>query len=120
MASRLIVKRNDFGKVVEALHHELKSLVDDMGDDMVDLYKGTVWKRTGVLASTIESRDLGPYKVEVTVGWYLGRGFYSGFPEFGTIHQDARPVVRPGAMAAEPVYAQFAREALKRAADAGA
>jgi HK97 gp10 family phage protein len=113
--SPITVTRNDLPKVSAAMSDELDKGVTEMGDALSELFASTVWKRTGLIARVTTSRDKGPFTVEVAVGWYLGQGFYSGFQEFGTVNQGARPVVRPGAHMMEPVFVEKITEALRRA-----
>jgi HK97 gp10 family phage protein len=113
--SHIIVKRNDVGKVRNALQDEVGHALDDLATDLADLYRGTVWKRLGFIAGTVTTRDLSEWAVEIVVGWYGGAGFYSGFQEFGTVKQAARPVVRPGAHQAEPIFASYVESAIKKA-----
>lgn len=112
------VKRNDFGAVARALPDAIDGAVQDMGGDLGDVLKERGWKRTGTAVSTIEVRDKGVHAVEVAFGWYLGRGFYTGFQEDGTVHQAPRPVVRPAAHEAEPIFAAYVEKAVKRASEA--
>lgn len=113
------VKRNDFSAVARALPDEIDTAVQDIGGDLADVLRERGWKRTGTAVSTVEVRDKGTHAVEVTFGWYLGRGFYTGFQEDGTVHQGARPVVRPAAEEAGPIFASYAERAVQRASRAG-
>jgi len=115
LPTHIVIKRNDVLKVRDALQDEVGHALDDFANDLADVYRDTVWKRLGFIAGTINVRVLSEWSAEVVVGWYLGAGFYSGFQEFGTVHQAARPVVRPGAHQAEPIFAQFVENAIKKA-----
>ena len=115
MSTHVVIKRNDVLKVRNARQDEIGDALDDFCEDLADVYRGTVWRRLGFIQGTIQVRELSEWSAEVVVGWYLGAGFYSGFQEFGTTRQAARPVVRPGAHEAEPVFASFVESAIKRA-----
>jgi hypothetical protein len=114
-----VVRRNDLGAIARAIPQEVDGAVVDMANDLADLYRITGWKRTGTLTgraiSIDHARDL---HAEVKVGYYLGVGFYSGFQEFGTRRQAARPIVADGARAAEPIYASYVEKAVKHACEA--
>lgn len=109
------VRRNDLSKVIRDLPKAIEGAVDDIANDLVDVLEQRGWKRTGTAVRTIEKRTIGPMAREVTFGWYLGRGFYTGFQEFGTVHQGARPVVRPAALEAEPVFTRYMEQAIEKA-----
>jgi|SRR5690242_4201827 HK97 gp10 family phage protein len=113
--SGIRVISNKVPKVREAMEKELDDSLRNAGDDLVDYYRATVWKRLGFIADSVDWHDTGDWKIQVTVGWVGGEGFYSGFQEFGTVHQGARPVVRPGAFTFEPIFARYVEDALKRA-----
>lgn len=104
--------------ISDALGVEVQNAVDDMGDDLAQLIESTMWVDTGVAKRTVEVEDGGAYTVHVNVGYYLGRGFYVGFHEFGTHKMGPRPVVRPAAHQAEPIFASYVERAIKRAAEA--
>lgn len=112
------LKRNDLPKIAQNLADEVQEAVDTMGDDLADLYRQTIWVDTGTARRTVEVRNDGDYGVDVCVGWYLGKGFYVGFHEFGTSKMAARPMVRPGAFQAEPIFAAYMEKAIKRAVGA--
>jgi HK97 gp10 family phage protein len=111
------VIRNDFPKVIAALPKAIDEEVDDSGDDLSDTLSATIWRDTGLLSRVTTNHEEGTNHCEISVGYYLGQGFYSGFQEFGTRKQAARPIVRPTAHAFEPVYARNMSKAVEDACD---
>lgn len=112
------VKYNHFGAIARALPRELDGAVKGTAEDMVHELKGTLWEDTGKIRRVTTDHDAGPLHAEVWVGYYLGHGFYSGFQEFGTVKQAARPIVTPTAHRYERVLAANAARAVRRATTA--
>lgn len=110
-----VIKRNDLPEIARALPQELDKGVDEAADRLANLMSAVVWKRTGMISRVTTSRSRGKMKAEVAVGWYLGKGFYSGFQEFGTSRQAARPIVVPTAQGFVPDYVTIMRTAVERA-----
>lgn len=109
------VKRNDLGRIVDRLPDAIDREVDKSAEDLSIALKNTLWERTGKLRRVTTDHPPGTNHSEVHVGYYLGHGFYSGFQEFGTVKQAARPMVVPMAHQFEPIYAAFMSEAVKKA-----
>jgi HK97 gp10 family phage protein len=121
MGLKARVKMNHVPQVREAIPRDMGKALEDFGDDLVTVIQDRIWIDTGVAERTVEWRDKpggGEWAIEVVVGWYLGKGFYVGFHEFGTSHLAARPVVRPAAHESEPIFASYCERALKRACEA--
>lgn len=113
------VKMNRLGAVGRAMPRELDDGVQDVADSMVRELKTTLWVDSGVIRRVTTERGNGTgLHAEVDVGWYLGHGFYSGFQEFGTRRQAARPIVTPTAHAYEVQYRLEMAEKVKDACDA--
>ena len=113
----LRVVRNDFGTIIDRLPKAIDQEVDDSAKDLAESLKLTLWIDTGLLRQVTTDHDDGTNHAEVWVGYYLGKGFYSGFQEFGTRKQAARPIVTPAAHAFEPIYAQNMSKAVEEACD---
>lgn len=112
------VKKNRFGEIAKALPRDVDKAVNDSADRLALLLSAVVWRRTGVISRVTTSRSKGPMHAEVAVGWYLGKGFYSGFQEFGTSRQGARPIVVPTAQGFVPEYVSAMRTAVANACKA--
>ena len=109
------IRRNDLPEVIRNLSKEMDKAVGDIADDLSTALTDRAWKDTGILRRTIEPNERWDLHAQVQIGIYLGRGFYSGFQEFGTRKQAPRPVVVPTAHEAEPVYASYMTTAVRRA-----
>lgn len=109
------IRRNDLPDIIQALPREIDDAVQTFASDLADALQSRVWKNTGVLGRTVEPTNQSKMFATVQVGIYLGKGFYSGFQEFGTHKQAARPIVVPTAFESEPVYANYVTNAVKRA-----
>jgi hypothetical protein len=112
------VRYNHFGAIARALPRELDKAVKGTADDMAQELKGTLWEDTGKLRRVTTAWDAGPLHAEVHIGYYLSHGFYSGFQEFGTVKQAARPIVTPTAHRYERVLAENGVRAIRRAVTA--
>lgn len=112
------VKKNKFPDVIKALSREVDKAVGDMATDLSSVLEQRAWKDTGILRRTIEPNERWHLHAQVQIGIYLGHGFYSGFQEFGTRHQAARPVVVPAAHEAEPIFANYVETAIRKASRA--
>jgi hypothetical protein len=109
------IRRNDLPEIIAALPREVDDAVQVFGRDLAEALNTRVWKDTGILQRTVEPTEQRLMHVQVQIGIYLGHGFYSGFQEFGTSRQAARPVVVPTALESEPVFANYVTNAVKRA-----
>lgn len=109
------VKSNHLPKIIARLPHAIDDEVDEAGEDLAGSLKGILWIDTGMIRRVTTNHPPGENHTEVQVGYYLGHGFYSGFQEFGTRRQVARPIVVPTAHAFEPIYASNMGRAVKRA-----
>lgn len=89
------VRRNEFPKIIRALPKAIDDQVDEDGNDLSQDIAEVIWKDTGLLSRITASHPAGSNHCEISVGYYLGHGFYSGFQEFGTRKQAARPIVGP-------------------------
>ena len=112
------VKRNDLPTIIVRLPREVDDSVQEFADDLATAIEDRVWVDTGMIRRNTEVYEQGEYFAAIGVGWYLGQGFYSGFQEFGTVHQGARPVVVPVAHESEPVFANYVEKAIKKACGA--
>lgn len=112
------VKYNNLPAVIKALPKAIDVTVDDAAQDISGVLKRILWKDTGKIRRVTTHRDRGQFHAEVWIGYYLGHGFYSGFQEFGTYKQAARPIVGPTAHQYEMVYAKNMGDAVKKACNA--
>lgn len=112
------VKFNHLGAVGRAMPRAIDNEVDEAADAMVLEFKSTLWVDTRLLRRVTTEKNVGPMHAEVQVGFYLEHGFYSGFQEFGTVKQPARPIVGPTAHRFEPQYAHEMAEAVREACEA--
>jgi HK97 gp10 family phage protein len=117
MAITVRVRKNAFPKVISQLRDNIEEEVLGAAEDLTDYLKGVLWEDTGTLRRVTTEHDAGSMHAEVWVGYYLGKGFYSGFQEFGTVKQAARPIVGPAAFEYEMVYAANMSKAVRRACD---
>lgn len=111
------VEFNHLPKIIGRLPKAIDEEVDDAGEDLAAMLKGILWIDTGLLRRVTTNHPPGTNHTEVQIGYYRGHGFYSGFQEFGTRRQVARPIVVPSAHAFEPVYASNMGRAVRRACD---
>ena len=109
------IKKNDLPEIAHRLPHDVDKAVQNAADHLGTLLSAVVWKRTGMISRVTTARSRGAMKAEVAVGWYLGRGFYSGFQEFGRRGQAARPIVVPTAQGFVPEYISAMSDAVRRA-----
>lgn len=114
------VRYNHLGAVAKAMPKELDDGVDEASDSLTRELKASVWIDTGMIKRVTSDRELGPLRAQVSVGWYLGHGFYSGFQEFGVASRGIapRPIVAPAAHRMERQYhlemAQKVRDACNK------
>lgn len=108
------VKRNSLPKIKRALPLAIDAEVDNSAEILADNMQPGMWRHTGLLQRITKSHPPGQNHAEVQVGYYLGQGFYSGFQEFGTVKQPARPHVAPMAHMFEPIYAKYMIDAVKK------
>jgi HK97 gp10 family phage protein len=118
MAITVRVRKNRLPQIIAKLNDNIEEEVVNAAEDLTDYLKGVLWKRSGLLRRVTTEHEAGGLHAEVWVGYYLGRGFYSGFQEFGTVKQAARPIVGPAAFDYEMVYAANMERAVRRACDA--
>ncbi len=111
-------KFNYLGAVARALPRELDDGVVEVADAMTRELKSTLWVHSGMIRRVTTERNQGPLHAEIAIGWYLGHGFYSGFQEFGTRRQAARPIVTPTAHLYEIQYKLEMAERVRAACDA--
>lgn len=112
------VKYNHLPAVIAALPKEIGRGLDEFVDHLDSELKARVWKRTGIVASTIQDRDPAALHATISVGLNKDKGFYSRFNEWGTVKQGARPVVGPVAHESEPKLVEIMTKHVKRACDA--
>jgi HK97 gp10 family phage protein len=105
--------------VARAIPREEENGIDTSAQELIDLLKGAVWKRHGYISASIKDHSLDPLLADIWIGNIGEIGFYSGFQEFGTIKQAARPIVAPTAHMFEPRFIVIMAEALRKAARAG-
>lgn len=111
------VNYNHLPKIIVRLPKAIDEEVDEAAIDLAVTLKGILWVDTTLLRRVTTDHPPGNNHAEVHVGYYRGHGFYSGFQEFGTIRQVARPIVVPTAHQFEPVYASNMGRAVKKACD---
>ena len=112
------VRSNHLGAVAKRMPRELDKGVMEVSDELTRKLKGTLWVRTGMIRRVTTEKDIRPLHAEVWIGYYLGHGFYSGFQEFGTRRQVARPIVTPTAHEFERQYRLEMAERVRRACEA--
>lgn len=112
------VRYNHFGAIARAMPREINNGVDEAAEELSGILKGILWIDTGKIRRVTTDEAAGAMHAEVHVGYYLGHGFYSGFQEFGTVKQVARPIVGPTAQAFEPRYARIMAVKVARAVSA--
>ncbi len=117
MGIRVRVRRNKLPVIISRLPGAIDDEVQGAAKDLSDYLKGVLWEDKGTIRRVTTEHEAGTFHAEVWVGYYLGRGFYSGFQEFGTVKQAARPIVGPAGFEYEPVYAANMRRAVRRACD---
>lgn len=100
------VRSNHFGAIGVALPRNIDDGVQEVAEAMARELKATLWVDTGMIRRVTTEHAEGKMHAVVWVGYYLGHGFYSGFQEFGTRKQVARPIVGPTAHRYEPQYAK--------------
>lgn len=120
MTIRVRVKKNNFGAIARALPDAIDEEVKEAAEDITERLKGILWIDTGTLRRVTRNHEAGSMHAEVWIGYYLGTGFYSGFQEFGTFKQAARPIVGPTAHEYEMVYAHNMERAVRKACEAKA
>jgi HK97 gp10 family phage protein len=109
------IVKNRLPEIARALPKGVDKAVNNSADHLALLLSAVVWKRTGMISRVTTSRSRGPMRAEVAVGWYLGKGFYSGFQEFGSSRQAARPIVLPTAQGFVGEYISAMTTAVERA-----
>lgn len=114
----LRVKYNYLGAIAAALPVEIDDGVEEAAEALTRELKSTLWVHSGMIRRVTTERDVRKYHAEVDIGWYLGHGFYSGFQEFGTYRQAARPIVTPTAHLYEVQYRLEMAEKVRTACDA--
>jgi HK97 gp10 family phage protein len=112
---RIRVVYNKLPKIIDALPVNIDKEVNDAATDIADVLKSRLWVDTGTLRRVTTDFTPGFNHAEVWIGYYLGKGFYSGFQEWGTVKQDARPIVGPTAHQYETVYASNMEKAVRKA-----
>lgn len=115
---RVVVRYNHLPAVIRAFPRELSDGVDEFANHLEVELKARVWRRTGVVAETIQDRDPSALHATISVGLHEARGFYSRFNEWGTVKQAARPVVGPVAHESEPVFVDIMTKHVRKACEA--
>ncbi len=113
---RVRIISNRLPSVIAALPREVDQAVDETANALATVIRANAWRDTGVALATTKSDTGGSMRSTVGIGVERGRGFYVIFHEFGTRKMGARPVGGPAAHLHEPVLAQKAAEAVRRAA----
>lgn len=109
------VHSNKLPIIIGRLPRAIDDEVDEAGEDLAAVLKGILWVDTGMIRRVTTNHPPGANHTEVQIGFYRGHGFYSGFQEFGTRRQLARPIVVPTAHIFEPTYASNMGRAVRRA-----
>ncbi len=109
------VLRNDLPAIIRRLPVAIDEEVDSSAEDLAATLKAILWVDTGLIRRVTTDYPPGKNHAEVWIGYYRGRGFYSGFQEFGTVRQAARPIVAPTAHQFEPAYAANMSRAVRKA-----
>lgn len=114
------VKYNRLGHVGRAMPKEIDAAVVEVAESMTRRLKSTLWFDRGTIRRVTTEKDLRSMHAEVWVGYYLGKGFYSGFQEFGVASRGIapRPIVAPMAHAMERQYRLEMAESIRKACDA--
>lgn len=115
---RVVVRYNHLPAVMRAFPREMSNGIDEFVLHLEVELKSRVWKRTGVVAETIQDRDPSTLHATISVGLHQARGFYSRFNEWGTVKQSARPVVGPVAHESEPVFVRIMEKHIVKACEA--
>jgi HK97 gp10 family phage protein len=105
--------------IAHALPDEEEKAIDVFAEELIMALKGAVWKRHGYIGASVKDHSLDPLKADIWIGVIGAIGFYSGFQEFGTVKQAARPVVAPTAHMMEPRLVAIVSDHLRQAANAG-
>ena len=106
-------------QVAAAIPREEEQAIGEFSSELIDMLKGAVWKRWGYIGASVKDHSLDPLRADIWIGEIGAIGFYSGFQEFGTKRQAARPVVAPTAHMMEPRLVVVVSEHLRQAARAG-
>jgi HK97 gp10 family phage protein len=112
------VRYNHLGAVGKRMPRELDKGVVEVSEALTRKLKTTLWIDTGMIRRVTTEKDIRPLHAEVWIGYYLGHGFYSGFQEFGTYRQVARPIVTPTAHQHERQFRMEMAERVRKACDA--
>ena len=113
---RVVVKRNEFPRIIRDLPDAVDAEAKDTADRMANVVSSRVWRRWGYVDQATVSRGSQRGALyEVTCGFNRSTGFYSRFHEWGTVKMAARPVVGPTAHEFEPEYARTMGNAVRDA-----
>jgi HK97 gp10 family phage protein len=112
------VRYNHLGAVAAAMPKAIGGQVDDTARKMVAEFKTTLWVDTGMIRRVTSVHGQSHNHAEVWIGYNRGHGFYSRFQEWGTIKQNARPIVGPTAHRYEPLYAKAMADSVRKACNA--
>ena len=112
---RVRVVRNDIPETIRKLNKNVDRAVDNEARVMADEIAAIVWYRYGYVQDATVARTRGANHAEVWCGFNRSTGFYSRFNEWGTIYQNARPIVGPNAHAHEAIYAKNMADAVRDA-----
>ena len=112
---RVRVRYNRLPRIAAALPGEVEEAVTESARDLANTLDQSVWRDTGVVASTVTATDSPGTRAVVGVGRNGGRGFYARFKEHGTSKMPADPRVGPAAHQHEPAHASHVADAVRRA-----
>lgn len=114
------VRFNRLGAVAKSLPRKMDSQVVDVSESMTRRLKTSLWVDTGVIRRVTTEKGTRRLHAEVWVGYYLGKGFYSGFQEFGVAAygRPARPIVAPLAHVMTRQYHLEMAQAVREACEA--
>jgi hypothetical protein len=116
----LKVRYNHLGAVARRMPIEIDEGVSDVAEALTRKLKVTLWRDTGMIRRVTSQHDREKFHAEVWIGYYLGKGFYSGFQEFGVASRGIapRPIVVPTAHQHERQYHLEMAEHVRKACEA--
>lgn len=110
---RVRVIRNDLPETIRKLDKNIDKAVDNTARKMATDLSAIIWYRYGYVQDATVARTRGVDHAEVWCGFHNDLGFYSRFQEWGTIYQNARPLVGPMAHEYEPKFASAMSDAVR-------
>ena len=103
------ILKNKFPELYKKLHEACDDQIKEAADNVAKTIKPNLWDKR----IPVRVRRSGPLQYEVAVG--SRRFFFSGFAEFGTVDQPAKPVVTPAAEQEREAFTRGFIQAFQRA-----